>query len=125
MRDGSSPESRIYLENENAAVEGLKCKGGAGVWCGGSEENAERGLGQCLPSQTCFPLAMSVLRREGTRGPHEAWPHNTAQHSQHNKQKLPLAKKIPKDNQLDLVKVPQLSVLPPLAPLGRAMQCRW
>ena len=31
---------------------------------------------------------------------------------------LPLAKKFPKDNQLDLVKVPQLSVLPPLAPLG-------
>jgi hypothetical protein len=26
MRDGSSPESRIYLENENAAVEGLNAK---------------------------------------------------------------------------------------------------
>ena len=90
------------------------------MWCGGSEENAERGLGQYLPSRRFF-LAMSVLTREGTRGPHEAWPHNTTQHSatQPTQQaELPLAKKFPKGNQLDLVKVPQLSVLPPLAPLG-------
>jgi hypothetical protein len=90
MRDGSSPESRIYLENENAAVEGLNAK--VEEECGAEEVKRTRSevwANICPPD--VFFLAMSVLTREGTRGPHEAWPHNTtqhntAQHNQHNKQ---------------------------------------
>jgi hypothetical protein len=71
-----------YTLGENAAVEGLKCKGGGGVWCGGSEVNAERGLGQYLPSKRFFFLAMS----------HEAWPHNTAQHNKQNATRKEISK---------------------------------
>jgi hypothetical protein len=59
--------------------------------------------------------------RRGRTTQRNTTQHNTTQHSatQPTQQaELPLAKKFPKDNQLDLVKVPQLSVLPPLAPLG-------